>query len=33
MTAPIRVLHLDDDPGLLELGSEFIERADDADGY
>ena len=30
MTAPIRILHVDDDPELLELASEFIERADDA---
>ena len=28
-TSPIRVLHVDDDPSLLELTGEFLEHEDD----
>ena len=29
MTAPIRVLHVDDEPGFSEMSATFLERADD----
>ena len=29
MTARVRVLHVDDEPGFAELAGEFLEREDD----